>query len=319
MGKVNNALKMLAILRSRNKVTRKELAQELEVGIREISRYKDDLESAGVYITNIKGKYGGYILENKDYLLNLELSKEEEISLEYVQEYTKDKNFLYYKNLKSAINKIKVASQKSNIINNKIQINDKTAKAKIEYEVERKKWLNINDGIINNRKLIIEYTSSQGKCSKRVIRPYALFTYYEANYCIAYCEQRKELRQFKLMRISSINLLNEKFEKMNFDIDSYLYNTMGLFKDELVKMKLKISYPYAKGFSEVSWIKDEKITEYIDKGYLIYEAECYGKKHIINWIMSMGSNCEVLQPKSLRDEIIREYKNILKNIYNSAI
>ena len=152
MGKVNNALKMLAILRSRNKETRKELAQELEVGIREISRYKDDLESAGVYITNIKGKYGGYILENKDYLLNLELSKEEELSLEYVQEYTKDKNFLYYKNLKSAINKIKAASQKSNIINNKIQINDKTAKAKIKYEVERKKWLNINDGIINNRK-----------------------------------------------------------------------------------------------------------------------------------------------------------------------
>lgn len=318
MGKVNNALKMLAILRSRYKVTRKELAEELEVGIREISRYKDDLESAGVYITNIKGKYGGYVLENKDYLLNLELSKEEENSLEYVLEYTKDKNFLYYKELKSAINKIKAVSPKGNTIINKIQTNHKGAKAKIEYEVERKKWLTINDGIINNRKLNIEYKSAQGKSSKRVIRPYALFTYYEANYCIAYCEERKELRQFKLMRIDNIELLNGKFEKMDFDIDSYLYNTMGLFKDELVKMKLKISYPYAKGFSEVSWIKDEKITDYIEEGYLIYEAECFGKKHIINWIMSMGSNCEVLEPKSFKDEIIKEYENILKNIYNGA-
>lgn len=318
MGKVNNALKMLAILRSRYKVTRKELAEELEVGIREISRYKDDLESAGVYITNIKGKYGGYVLENKDYLLNLELSKEEENSLEYVLEYTKDKSFLYYKELKSAINKIKAVSPKGNTIINKIQTNHKGAKAKIEYEVERKKWLTINDGIINNRKLNIEYKSVQGKSSKRVIRPYALFTYYEANYCIAYCEERKELRQFKLMRIDNIDLLNEKFEKMDFDIDSYLYNTMGLFKDELVKMKLKISYPYAKGFSEVSWIKDEKITDYIDEGYLIYEAECFGKKHIINWIMSMGSNCEVLEPKALKDEIIKEYENILKNIYKGA-
>ena len=167
-------------------------------------------------------------------------------------------------------------------------------------------------------KLNIEYKSAQGKSSKRVIRPYALFTYYEANYCIAYCEERKELRQFKLMRIDNIELLNEKFEKMDFDIDSYLYNTMGLFKDELVKMKLKISYPYAKGFSEVSWIKDEKITDYIDEGYLIYEAECFGKKHIINWIMSMGSNCEVLEPKALKDEIIKEYENILKNIYKGA-
>ena len=120
------------------------------------------------------------------------------------------------------------------------------------------------------------------------------------------------------MIIDNIELLNEKFEKMDFDIDSYLYNTMGLFKDELVKMKLKISYPYAKGFSEVSWIKDEKITDYIDEGYLIYEAECFGKKHIINWIMSMGSNCEVLEPKALKDEIIKEYENILKNIYKGA-
>lgn len=38
---------MLAILRSRNKVNRKELAEELEVNEREITRYKDDLEQAG--------------------------------------------------------------------------------------------------------------------------------------------------------------------------------------------------------------------------------------------------------------------------------
>ena len=68
MGKVNNALRMLAILRSRKKVTRKELAEELEVDIRQITRYKEDLEYAGVIITEIKGRYGGYILENKDYL-----------------------------------------------------------------------------------------------------------------------------------------------------------------------------------------------------------------------------------------------------------
>lgn len=121
------------------------------------------------------------------------------------------------------------------------------------------------------------------------------------------------------MRIDSINLLNEKFEKEKFNLDDYLYNTMGLFKDELVKMKLKIKYSYAKGFSEVSWINNEKITDCVDKGYIIYEAECFGKKQIINWIMGKGNNCEVLEPISLREEIIREYENVLKNIYNRMI
>ena len=53
MGKVNNALRMLAILRSRKKVTRKQLAEELEVDIRQITRYKEDLEYAGVTITAV--------------------------------------------------------------------------------------------------------------------------------------------------------------------------------------------------------------------------------------------------------------------------
>lgn len=135
MGKVNNALKMLAILRSINKVTRKELAQELEVEIREISRYKDDLESA--------------------------------------------------------VNKIKAASPKDNIINHTVKTNDKSSKAKIEDEIERKKWLTVNDGIINNKKLSIKYQNAQGKYTERIIRSYALFTYYEAIYCIAFCEEKK--------------------------------------------------------------------------------------------------------------------------------
>ena len=52
MGKVNNALRMLAILRSRKKVTRKQLAEELEVDIRQITRYKEDLEYAGYNYRN---------------------------------------------------------------------------------------------------------------------------------------------------------------------------------------------------------------------------------------------------------------------------
>ena len=222
MGKVNNALRMLAMLRSRGKVTRKELAEELEVGIREISRYKDDLESAGVNITNIKGKYGGYILEHKDYLLNLELSQEEEQSLDYASNYIKDKSFPYYKNFKSALDKIKASNTKHTPIKIDTQINDKSAKAKIIYEQERSKWLVINDGIINGKKLKIKYKNANGSTTERIVNPYALFTYYEANYLIGYCENKKEIRQFKLMRIEEVELSNEKFEKQEFNLDEYL-------------------------------------------------------------------------------------------------
>lgn len=121
------------------------------------------------------------------------------------------------------------------------------------------------------------------------------------------------------MRIEEIEILQEKFKKDNFNLDDYMNNTMGLFKDELINLKLKVTYPYAKGFSEVKWINNERIEDYPAKGYIVYSASCYGKKQIINWIMGMGSNCEVLEPKSLKEDIIKDYKNILKNIYNRTI
>ena len=310
MGKVNNALRMLAILRSREKVTRKELAEELEVDIRQITRYKEDLEYAGVTITEIKGRYGGYILENKDYLLNLELSDKESLALSKTKDYLKDQGLHFYNDLSSAIEKIKAINPKDNNYNSE-SIYSKGIKIKANHEEESEKWLTINDGIINNRKVRIKYMDSKGCCTERIVQPYKLYTYYGSNYFIGKCEERNELRQFKLVRIKNIELLEDRFIKDDFDINEYLKNSIGLFKDKTYKIKLKITYPYAMGFKEYSWTEEESIEDYIEKGYLIYNATVEGKTEVIPWIMGMGTACTVLEPLELKDDIIKAYKEIL--------
>lgn len=310
MGKVNNALRMLAILRSRKKVTRKELAEELEVDIRQITRYKEDLEYAGVTITEIKGRYGGYILENKDYLLNLELSDKESLALSKTKDYLKDQGLHFYNDLSSAIEKIKAINPKDNNYNSE-SIYSKGIKIKANHEEESEKWLTINDGIINNRKVRIKYMDSKGCCTERIVQPYKLYTYYGSNYFIGKCEERNELRQFKLVRIKNIELLEDRFIKDDFDINEYLKNSIGLFKDKNYKIKLKITYPYAMGFKEYSWTEEESIEDYIEKGYLIYNATVEGKTEFIPWIMGMGTACTVLEPLELKDDIIKAYKEIL--------
>lgn len=310
MGKVNNALRMLAILRSRKKVTRKELAEELEVDIRQITRYKEDLEYAGVTITEVKGRYGGYILENKDYLLNLELSDKESLALSKTKDYLKDQGLHFYNDLSSAIEKIKAINPKDNNYNSE-SIYSKGIKIKANHEEESEKWLTINDGIINNRKVRIKYMDSKGCCTERIVQPYKLYTYYGSNYFIGKCEERNELRQFKLVRIKNIELLEDRFIKDDFDINEYLKNSIGLFKDKTYKIKLKITYPYAMGFKEYSWTEEESIEDYIEKGYLIYNAKVEGKTEVIPWIMGMGTACTVLEPLELKDDIIKAYKEIL--------
>lgn len=62
MSKVSNILRMIEILSSGRKYSIDELSQELEVSPRMIRVYKEELEKAGIYITTIKGPYGGYAL-----------------------------------------------------------------------------------------------------------------------------------------------------------------------------------------------------------------------------------------------------------------
>lgn len=315
MGKVNNALRMLAILRSRKKVTRRELAEELEVDIRQITRYKEDLEYAGVTITEIKGRYGGYILENKDYLLNLELSDNENLALSKTKDFLSGQGLHFYNDLSSAMEKIKAINPKDN---NYISENvySKEIKIKSNNEEESQKWLTINDGIINSRKVKIKYMDSKGKITERIIHPYGLYTYYGSNYFIGKCEERDALRQFKLVRIKNIELLKDKFEKDNFNLSNYFKNNLGLFKDKTYKIKLKITYPYAMGFKEYSWTEEEEIEDHIEDGFIIYNATVEGKTEIIPWIMGMGTACTVLEPAELKKDIIKGYKEVLNNYIN---
>ena len=310
MGKVNNALRMLAILRSRRKVTRKELAEELEVGIREITRYKEALEYAGVTITEVKGRYGVYILENKDYLLNLQLSNLEELSLIKAKEYLKDQGLHFYNDLSSAVEKIKAVKPK---VNEDIheEIYSKGIKIRANHEEESNKWLTINDGIINSKKIRITYTNSNGEASDRVIHPYRLYTYYGSNYFVGFCEDKQELRQFKLVRTKNIELLNEKFDKPNFDLKEYLGKAIGIFKDKSYNIKLKIDYPYAQGFKEYHWVDNEEVEDHIEEGFIIYRATVEGKTQVIPWIMGMGTSCEVLEPLDLKEDIIAAFEEVL--------
>ena len=253
-----------------------------------------------------------YILENKDYLLNLDLSDKENLALSKTKDYLKGQGVHFYNDLSLAIEKIlSINPKSSNYFSENIY--SKGRRIKINQQEESKKLLIINDGIINNKKIRMKYMDSKGSITERIIHPYRLYTYYGANYFIGKCEVRDALRQFKLVRIQDINLLDDKFEKDDFDLNNYLKNTIGLFKDEKYEIKLRISYPYAMSFKEYSWTQDEHIEDYMEEGYLIYTATVEGKTKIIPWIMGMGTSCTVLEPKELIEDVIKEHKKVLNN------
>ncbi|AQM59438.1 helix-turn-helix transcriptional regulator [Clostridium baratii] len=311
MGRLNNALTMLLLLRSKQKMSRKELAERLEVDIRQVSRYKDDLCAAGIWIEEERGRYGGYILKSPSICFDIGLNKDEINALELTVKLVQNGTFPFKRDFSTAAIKILSKYSNANFWHENASAQYRRI-SKNNNEINEK-WIKINECITNKKKIKIDYTNLGGERKKRIVHPYAIYVYEGANYMVAYCEYKKSIRNFKLGRISNITETNDSFKKNGFNMKKYLGNRLGIYSDnKKFKVKLKVYYPYARCFKEHKWVYEESIKDNYKDGYLIYEGYIEGKVDIVKWIMEMGSSVEVLEPSEIKEAVVSELKNTLK-------
>ncbi|SUY64394.1 putative transcriptional regulator [Clostridium sporogenes] len=311
MSKVGNVFKMLILLKSRGKMKINDIARELEVSERQVRRYKNDLEQAGIYIKYTSGKYGGYEYDEKDYLLELNLTEEENSVLLMALEQLKYDNFIGYKDFELIVDKINFLKETEN---NKsvadVKYFVKNIKVNCNYEREKKIWIDINAAIITRNKIKIKYNSLNTGEKERIVRPYAVFQYKGSMYFVGYCELRQKIREFKISRIISYEILSEKFERTyNFNFKEYMQDCFGIFKDEEIELKLKIKYPMSQIVKEKIW-SDNQID--IEDKSIIFKAKLRGITEIKSWILSMGQSVEVIAPSSLKRNVENEIEEMIK-------
>ncbi len=277
MSKVGNVFKMLILLKSRGKMKINDIARELEVSERQVRRYKNDLEQAGIYIKYTSGKYGGYEYDEQDYLLELNLTEYENSVLFMVLEQLKYDNFIGYKDFELIVDKIKALKvEQNNESVADVKYFVKNIKTNLNYEREKKIWTDINAAIITRNKIKIKYNSLNTGQKERIVRPYAIFQYKGSMYFVGYCELRKNIREFKISRIMSHEILSEKFERdYSFNFKEYMQDCFGIFKDEEMELKLKIKYPMSQIIKEKIWSDNQEIID-MDNKSIIFKAKFKG-------------------------------------------
>ena len=67
----------------------------------------------------------------------------------------------------------------------------------------------LNKAIKEKRKVKIVYDSSRDKNKVRIIEPSMMYLFKDGWYCMAFCELRNEMRQFSLVNMKDIELLND--------------------------------------------------------------------------------------------------------------
>ncbi|AKL95676.1 transcriptional regulator [Clostridium aceticum] len=314
MSKISNALNMYFLLQVKDMMKIEKIAEKLEVSPRMVKKYKQDLEMAGIYIGSRLGRDGGYYLENKRSLEGIHLAMEELSTLKMATEAIKSGKYHYSSKFEILANKILNAHKPTD---NVYYYNKVMGESDETLEKEKTAWIDINLAINQNKKVKITYKSLKKnglEVKERLVSPYGIFDYKGATYFYGYCGIAKDIRFFKLSRIITYEILEEKFnEKIPFNFEEVLEKSFGIYNDELIELKLKIYYPMSEIVKEKQIAKNQRIT-IIDDNTIYFQAEIKGYTEIKTWIMSMGSSVEVLEPVKLKKDIFEEINKII-NLY----
>jgi predicted DNA-binding transcriptional regulator YafY len=130
-----------------------------------------------------------------------------------------------------------------------------------------------------------------------------------ALYLIGYDESREAVRTFKLQRILEIAVTPDTFEPPDPSIvQESLGRSWGVITDqEEVEVVLRFDAEIAARVTETTWHPSEQTTRE-PAGTILWRARVPGTIEIRRWILSWGSQVEVVAPPELRDEVAATYR-----------
>jgi len=169
-------------------------------------------------------------------------------------------------------------------------------------------WLDLLESIKNQKKIQITYKKIGKNEFDTVIRPYHIVSYKRKFYVIGDCEQNGERRTYSLSRIKSTRIQTDGFPiPDNLDVEAEIKKNYGIFTSNKKLEVLAVLHPPISGyFLEEEW-KDVDILEQYHDNSIKVKIKTSEFFEVKNLLFSYGKYAEVLEPKSLREEIAKDH------------
>lgn len=129
-----------------------------------------------------------------------------------------------------------------------------------------------------------------------------------------------DLRTYKLERIRAAALTRQEYSiPRDFPGLEVLRNAWSIIHGEdLVTVTLRFSPAVRKRVLETRWhFSEEKQDDPEKDGYLLWKAQVADTTDMLPWVKGWGSDCEVVEPKELRNALAREAQE-LAELYQVA-
>ena len=198
-------------------------------------------------------------------------------------------------------------------------IGEKISVKNIEYsKVDERCFHAVTEALFESRALRIGYFSPHtGRSSERTIQPLHLMHYMGSWYLLAWCAEKRGIRDFALSRIRNIQTAAKPLAlpKNLPSVKEYTRRHFGtMFGEETITVSLRFSAAVAAWVSEQIWHPKQEMDREAD-GSMLLKFTVADFREVKRRILSYGADVEVLEPKKLRVEIMKEI-NRMKNIYS---
>jgi len=166
----------------------------------------------------------------------------------------------------------------------------------------------------NRQRLQLRYHGAhRDETRERIVCPYHLHNDRGEWHLIGWCEWRQDVRQFFLGRVQSWQLLEGDaafVRDAGFDLDAYLRQGLGAQHGTPVQtVQVRFSSFQARWIRERQYHASQQIEEE-PGGSLLLTMQVAGLDEVRRWLLSFGADAEVLQPRSLREEIAAHAKKL---------
>ncbi|MCH2171561.1 WYL domain-containing protein [Myxococcota bacterium] len=299
------------LARSRSGAHLDELADELDCVRRTVYRDLDALMYAGFPVISEKREGRTYYRFLESFRLgDVPFTPDEVMALAFGEDLLRTlEGTVFHDSIRSALTKIRAGLGPE--LTSYLELLGQTFRVlpgpHKNYARFRETIQSLNDAVMSRCSVHIEYrTGRTGSVAERNVDPYRVWYRSGGLYVVGFDHRSEEIRTFAVDRIQRIDSTGEPFEiQKGFDFDDYMASSFGVIAEPAVGVRIRFEGRWSSYVEERTWHASQKITPGPD-GSIELSMEVGGTADLRTWILSFGSGAEVLEPQSLREEVIRE-------------
>lgn len=312
MNRFDRVTSILIQLQTRKIVRAKDIADRFDVSLRTVYRDIQTLSEAGVPIGSEAGV--GYFLADGYKLPPVMFTKEEVTAFltaeKFIEKFTDNSIDHNFKSGMMKIRAILKSTEKEMLENIEENIEVLRRRPRAEKSDNSNYIQMIIESISERKSLIIRYhTFYSNEIKDRNIEPIGIFFSSSYWHTVAYCELRKDYRDFRLDRILSITKTDKTFRRQHPSIKDYLGKVSK--EQNLVTIVLSIDKDIAQFLTEQKYyngfVNEELIGDKVQMTFLTSSPEYFTR-----WLLTFADRADIVSPNSLKTLLKEKLSEIKK-------